>query len=159
SLRYAGLIADNSNEQVGNRRCTHFPKLHKSTSFDTIEHQHRASEYLPFIHWFQCSRRRDLIGSDSHFQITRLELFHAATEHDSPTVNEHQVRQDVLQLFHLMCRHHDRPGPVEVVVQQRIVKLLTKQNVEPKRRLVEHQQSRINGHHQRKMKLCHHALR
>ncbi len=48
---------------------------------------------------------------------------------------------------------------IEVVIQQRIVELLAIQDVEAKRRLVQHQQFRVNGHDQSEVQLGHHALR
>jgi hypothetical protein len=38
SLRHAGLIADNGNEQIGNRRCAHLAKMQEAPAFDLIEH-------------------------------------------------------------------------------------------------------------------------
>src|SRR5438105_905629 len=55
-----------------------------------------------------------------HFEIARFEFFHAAFEHDATSVDEHEIGQDVLNLFHLMRRHDDGTGAVEVIVQQRI---------------------------------------
>src|ERR1700680_4955024 len=54
---------------------------------------------------------------------------------------------------------HDSSAAIVVVVQQRIVKFLAIQNVEAKSRLVEHQQSRLNGHDESEEQLGHHALR
>ena len=48
---------------------------------------------------------------------------------------------------------------IEVIVQQRIVELFAIENVETKRRLVQHQQFRVNRHDQREMQLGDHALR
>ena len=47
---------------------------------------------------------------------------------------------------------------IEVFVQQGIVKLLAIQKVEAQRRLVEHEQFRVNGHDQGQVQLGHHAL-
>src|ERR1700686_2890490 len=54
---------------------------------------------------------------------------------------------------------HDSSAAIVVVVQQRIVKFLSIQNVEAKSRLVELQQSRVNGHDESEVQLGHHALR
>src|ERR1700733_2228067 len=58
-----------------------------------------------------------------------------------------------------MRGHHDGAAAVVVVVQQGIVELLAIQDVEAKRGLVQHQQSRVNSHDQGEMQLRHHALR
>ena len=80
-------------------------------------------------------------------------------ENDAAPVDEHHVGQHVLDFFHLMCGHHDGAAAIEIIVQQRIVKLLAIENVEAQRRLVQHQQLRVDGHDQREMQLRHHALR
>ena len=46
----------------------------------------------------------------------------------------------MLNLFYLMGGHDNRARAIEVVMQQRIVKLLSIQDVESQRRLVEYQQ-------------------
>src|SRR6266852_9065185 len=94
-----------------------------------------------------------------HFQVSRLQLFHAAIEYDAAAVDEHDIGEDVLDLFYLMCRHDDGAAAIEVVVQQGIVELLAIQDVEAKRRLVQHQQSRVDRHHESEVQLRHHALR
>ena len=65
----------------------------------------------------------------------------------------------MLDFVHLMGRHHDGAVAIIIVVQQGIVELLAKQDVQTKRRLVEHQQSRVYSHDQRQVQLRHHALR
>src|SRR6516165_5548661 len=94
-----------------------------------------------------------------HFQIPRLELLHAAIEYDPAAVDEYEIGQHILDLFHLMGGHNNGAVPVEVVVQQRIVELLAIENVQPKCRLVEHQQFGVNGHHEREVQLRYHAFR
>ena len=49
--------------------------------------------------------------------------------------------------------------PSKIVVQQRIVELLAVQDVEAERGLVQQQELRVDGHHQREVQLGHHALR
>ena len=48
---------------------------------------------------------------------------------------------------------------VEIIIDQRVVELLAKQDVEAESRLVEHQQLCVDRHHQRQVKLRDHALR
>ncbi len=48
---------------------------------------------------------------------------------------------------------------IEVVVQERVVELFAIQDVEAKRRLVEHQQFRVDRHDQGEVQLGHHAFR
>ena len=57
-----------------------------------------------------------------------------------------------------MCRHHNGAGAIEVIVQQRIVELFPIQDVEAKRRLIQHEQLRVNRHDQSEVQLRHHAL-
>ena len=51
-----------------------------------------------------------------HFHVARLEFLHAAFEHDAAVINEHEIGQDILDLFHLMRRHHDGAAAIEVIV-------------------------------------------
>src|SRR5438445_5199278 len=159
SLRQAGLIAHHGNEQVGDARRAHFAQIGELFAFDTIEQQDAAPEYLALVHWPERPRCSDLRGIHGYFRIPRLEFFHAAVEHDPATVDEHHIGEDVLYFFHLMCGHHDRSSAIEVVVQQGVVELLAIQDVETKRRLVQHEQLRVDGHYQSEMQLGHHAFR
>ncbi len=103
--------------------------------------------------------RGDPLGMHQHLQIARLDFLHGAVEHDPTAVDEHDIGEDVLDLFDLMSRHDDGAVAVEVVVQQRVVELLAEQDVQAEGRLVQQQQSRVDGHDQREVKLGHHALR
>jgi hypothetical protein len=69
-------------------------------------------------------------------------------EYDAAAINKHDIGEHVLDLFHLMGGQEDGTAAVEVVVQQLIVELLAIQDVQTERRLVQHQQSRVDGHHQ-----------
>src|SRR5207237_5888352 len=130
----------------------------KPPAFHPVEQQDRAAENLPFIQRLQRSGHRNLSGVHRDFHISRFKLFHAATQHDSSAVYEHQVCENVLQFLYLVRCHDNSAATVEVIVQQGIVELLPKQNVEPQRRLVQHQQSRVNRHDQRKVQLRHHPF-
>src|SRR3977135_3326147 len=94
-----------------------------------------------------------------HVDITRVEFFHAALEHDLTAVDEHEIGKDILDLFHLVRCYHDSTAVIEVIVQQRIVELFAIKDVQPKRRLIQHQQFRVNGHNQREVQLGYHSLR
>src|SRR5258708_1860933 len=94
-----------------------------------------------------------------HFEIARLEFFHAAIENDAPTVDEHEIGQDVLDVFNLMRGYDDGAAAIEIVVQQRIVELLAVQDVEAERWFIQNQQLCVNGHDQSEVQLGHHALR
>src|SRR5881394_3053654 len=124
SLGRAALIADHGNKQVGDARRSHVAKGGKLLAFDTIEQQDAAPEHLAFMNRLQHPRCGDLLGIHHYFQIARLEFFHTAIEYDAAAVNEHDIGQDVLNLFHLMGGHNDRAASIEVVIQQRIVELL-----------------------------------
>src|SRR6476659_11391198 len=100
-----------------------------------------------------------MLGVHHHFNVPRVEFFHAALEHDPAPVDEHQVRQNVLDLFHLMCCDDDCATAIEVIVQQRVVELFAIQDVQTKRRLIEHEQARVDCHHDGEMQLSHHSFR
>src|SRR5580765_380130 len=107
SLGHAALIAKHGNKQVGDARRSHVAKSGELLAFHTIEQQDAAPEHLALVNRLQRPRCGDLFGIHHHFQITRLEFFHAAIEYDAAAVNEHDIGQDVLNLFHLMGGHHD----------------------------------------------------
>src|SRR5712664_2695155 len=159
SLGRAALIAEHGNKQVGDAWRSHVAKRGELLAFDTIEQQDAPAEHLALVNRFQRPCCGDLLGIHHHFQIARLEFFHAAIEYDSTAVDEHDIGEDVLDLFNLMCGHDDGAAAIVVVVQQRIVELLAIQDVETKRRLVEHKQFRVDGHDHREMQLDYHALR
>src|SRR4029079_13712034 len=94
----------------------------------------------------QFARGGSLIGLHKHFEITRLYFLDAAVQHDAAAIDEHQIGEHMLDLFDLVRRHHDGAAAVEVVVQQRIVKLLSVEDVESQRRLIQYQQPCIYGH-------------
>jgi hypothetical protein len=50
-----------------------------------------------------------------------------------------------------MCCHDNRAAAIEIIVQQRVVELFAIQDVEAKRRLIEHEQSRVDCHHDGEM--------
>src|SRR5713226_7723885 len=159
SLCTAGLILHHGNEQVGDAGRAHVAKRGELLAIDTIEQQDAATEHLALVHRLERPCRGGLLGVHHHFHIARLHFFHAAVEYDTAAVDEHDIGEDVLDLFHLVCRYHDGAVAIEVVVQQGIVELLAIQDVEAQRRLVQHQQFRVNRHYQREVQLGHHALR
>ncbi len=95
---------------------------------------------------------------DLQFEVARAEFLHAAIDDDAAAVNEHEVREDVLNLFDLVGGEQDGAAAVEVVVQQRIVELFPIEDVETERWLIEHKELRVNGHDEREVELGHHAL-
>ena len=129
-----------------------------TVALDGIEQQDAPSEHLALLDRLQRPRRGDLLGMHRHLQVARFQFFHAAIEHDAPAADEHDVGEHMLDLFHLVRRHQDGAVAVEVVVQQSIIELLAIQDVEAERRLVQHQQFRVDGHDQSEVQLGHHAL-
>src|SRR5204863_490607 len=93
--------SDFQNRMLRSRR-SHVAKRGELLAFDTIEQQDAAPEHLAFVNRLQRPCCGDLLGIHHHFQIARLEFFHAAIEHHAAAVNEHDIGQDVLNLFHLM---------------------------------------------------------
>jgi hypothetical protein len=86
-----------------------------------------------------------------HLPKLRLDLLYAPAEHDPAAVDEHEVGEDVLDFLHLVRRHDDGAAALEIVVQQRIVELPPEQEVESECGFIEHQQSRVDGHHHREV--------
>src|SRR5579871_515280 len=97
------------------------------------------------------SCRSKTFGVYRDLYVTRLEILHAAIEHNAAAIDEHEISEDMLDVLHLMCRHENGAVAIKIVIQKRIVKLLAIKNVETQGGLIEHQQFRVYGHHQRKM--------
>src|SRR5436853_195746 len=102
SLCSASLITHHRNEQVGDVGRAHLPKVGELATIDTIEKHDAATEYLALMHRLERSRGGELFGTHHHFHIARLEVFHAAIEHDAAAVEEHHIGEDVLDLIDLM---------------------------------------------------------
>ncbi len=73
------------------------------------------------------------------------------------SMNMH-VGEQILDFLDLVRGDHNGARLVHVVVDQRIVKSAARENVEPQRGFVEHQQLGVDGHGQRQMHLGLHAL-
>src|ERR1017187_7936776 len=116
SLSFAGLISNYGNEQVGDARGAYIAERRELLTIGTIEEQYAAPENLTLVNGLEGAGRGHLFGMHHHFQIARFEFFHAATENDATPVDEHQIGEDVLDLFHSMRRHHDGAAAIEVVV-------------------------------------------
>jgi len=73
---------------------------------------------LALVTWLERPCCGDMRAMHRHFQIARLEVVHAAVEYDAPAVDEHEIGEDVLDVFNLMCSHDDGAPAIAVVVQQ-----------------------------------------
>ena len=104
------------------------------------------NEELALMNGFERPCCRCAVGMNLYLNEAELDFFHAATEHDAAPMDNHQVGNDVLDLFDLMRRHNNGAAAVKVVIQQRIVKLLAKRYVQSQCRLVEHQQPGVDRH-------------
>ena len=78
-LAAAPLIAQHGNEQVGDARRAHVAKRGELLAIDAIEQQDAAAEHLALVNRLERPCCGDLLGMHHHFQIARLEFFHAAT--------------------------------------------------------------------------------
>src|ERR1700758_4442938 len=139
SLGRDTLIAYDGNEQVGDGGCAHFAKGGQLVAINAIEQENALTEYLGFVNWHERACRGELVGMNHHFRVARLEFFHAAIHYDAATIDEHDVGEHVLHFFDLMRGYDDGTFAVEVVVQQRIVKLFAIEDVQTERRFVKHQ--------------------
>src|SRR6266446_5449569 len=124
------LIAHDGNEQVGNAGCAHLAERVELVAIDAIEQQDAATEQLALVKWFERVRRGDVVGMNHHFQIARLDFFHAAIKYDAAAIDEHEVGENVLHLFDLMRGYDDGALAVEIIVEQRIVKLFAIEDVQ-----------------------------
>jgi len=60
----------------------------------------RPSGWRSWIGW-RARARGEVLGTDHHLQVARLEILHAALEHDATAVDEQDVGEDVLDFFAL----------------------------------------------------------
>src|SRR5439155_22122371 len=114
SLCLCAVIDEHDLEQVGDARLAHFAECGQLLTVDVIEQQDGAAEQLALVKRLERPCCRDMLGIHHRFQIARLEVLHAALENDATAVDEHEIGEDVLDLFHLMCRHHDGAAAIEV---------------------------------------------
>src|SRR5206468_9772775 len=103
-------------EQIGDARTTQLAHRWHLVGVNAIKQQHPAPENRPFVDRFEGACGGEVLGIHHHFEVTRVEFFHAALEHDPAAVDEHKVRQNVLDLFHLMCCHDNCATAIEVIV-------------------------------------------
>src|SRR6185312_3346979 len=125
-------------EYIGDTRRAYVAELLELRAIRALEEQGAAAEELTLMERLERTRRGQALGVHRHLRIPRLEVLHAAGEHDPPAVDEHEIGEHVLDLLDLMRRHHDRPAAIEIIVEQRVVELLPIEDVEAERRLVEH---------------------
>src|SRR5579862_4528126 len=145
-------------EHVGDAGRAYFAEWGQLVAIGPIEQKDRSTECLTLVHWFHSASGGKLVGIHGHFEVARGELFHGATEHNSASVDEHEIGEDVFDLVDLVRGHNNGAIAVEVVVQQRVVKLLAIKDVESQRGFIEHEQTCVDRHHQREVKLRDHAL-
>src|SRR5205807_10365018 len=117
-LCHAGLISHYGNKQICDAGPAHVAKRGEMLAVRIFEQQNAAAEHRALVNRLERLCCGEMLGIHHHFQIARLEFFHAAFEHDATAVDEHEIGQDVLDLFHLMSRHYDSTTAIEVVVQQ-----------------------------------------
>ena len=100
----------------------------------------------------------DVSGRGHQLGKALAERFHGRIEHDLAVLDEDDVGEDVLDLLDLVRGDEDGAFLVEIVIQQVVVEGAAEQQVEAERRLVEHQQPRVDGQDQRQVQLRDHAL-
>src|SRR6202022_3043944 len=82
------LIVDDRDEQLGDAGLAHVAQFGKLLTIDVMEQQHAAAEHLALLDRLELPCRGDLFRSYGDFGIARLELLHAALEHDPGVVDE-----------------------------------------------------------------------
>src|SRR6266576_3613233 len=104
--------AHNRDEQIGDAGCAHFAKRGELATIDMIEQHDATTEHLPLVQRLERPRAGDVVRMHHHFRIARFEFLHAAFEHDATVIDEHEIGQDILDLFHLMRRYYDRASAI-----------------------------------------------
>src|SRR5215469_17288230 len=89
------LISDHSDKQIANAGCAHLAQGCKLFAIDAIEQQNAAAEHLPRVNRLERPCRCNLLWIHGYLDVTRLELFHAASENDAAVVKEHEIGEQV----------------------------------------------------------------
>jgi len=144
-------MADDRDEQVGDTGSAHIAERSELLAIGMIEEQDATTQQLTLVDWPESTGCSGAIGIHHHFQVSRLNVLHAAVEYDAPAVDEQNVGENVLNFFDLVCGDENGAAAIEVIVQEGVVKLLAKQDVETDGWLVENQQPRVDGHDQSEM--------
>src|SRR5438552_4934744 len=113
---FVRVIRHHGDEHVRDARSAYLAQRRELLAVNAIKQQHAAPENRTSVNSLESARSGEMLGIDHHFNVTRVEFFHAALQHDPATVDEHEVRQNVLNLFHLMCCHDNRATAIEVIV-------------------------------------------
>src|SRR5438045_1597940 len=82
----------------------HLAKRGELLAINMIEQHHAATEHRPLVNRLERPCRLEVLWIHHHFEIPRIEFFHAAFEHEATPVDKHEIGQDILDLFHLMGR-------------------------------------------------------
>src|SRR5438477_7698596 len=101
------MRAHHGDKQIGNARAAYLAERSELVAADAIKQQNASTENGPLVHRLQGACGGEVLRIHHHFEVTRIEFFHAALEHDAATVDENQVREHILYFFHLMCCHDD----------------------------------------------------
>src|SRR5262249_37283682 len=139
-------ITNHCDKQIRDAWRAHFTECRELLTIGSIEQHDVSANSLAFVNRLKRAGRCELVGFYCDFGITRFEIFHAAIKNDASAIDEHEISKDVLNFFDLMCSDNDRATAIEVVVEQRVVELLAIKNIEAERRLIKHEQPRINRH-------------
>src|SRR5712671_3997031 len=126
----ASLIADYGDEQVGDAGSADVAERGELLTIGAIEEQDGATEDLTLVNGLERACCGRVVGKHHQFYVAGLEFFHAAVEDDATAIDEHDVGEDILNLFYLMGGYEDGAAAIEVVVEQRIVELLAIEDVE-----------------------------
>src|SRR5262249_13148803 len=124
----------------------------------SFEEHRNAPEDFPLIERLELTRLCRVLGVDSKLQVSVRQALHGALQYNMAAIDEDDVRQKVLDLLDLMGRENDGALPVEIIIQQRVIELPPEQQVEAERRLIQHQQPRIDRQDEGEMQLGHHAF-
>ncbi len=116
--RIANHVAHHGNEDISDAGRANLANAGELLPIDTLEQQNAATEHLTLVNGLKSACGSELLGMDHHFEIARLKFFHAAIEDDATLLDEHEIGEDVLDLFHLMGGDEDGAAAIEVVIQQ-----------------------------------------
>src|SRR5690606_21824484 len=147
---------------VPTRRSSDLAQLAESVQLlatNAFEGQHFLAEYVALEYRVQLPCPFRVLTRRHQLHVTFRQSIHTGMQDDMAVVDEHDVRQEVLDLLDLVGGDEDRTLLVEVVIQEVSVKLLAKDDVEAERGLVQNKEPGIDRGNDRQVQLRHHAFR
>src|SRR6266853_4726191 len=91
---FARVIRHHGDKEIGDARAPHLAQRLELVTVNVIKQQNAPAEHRTFMYWLESACSGEALGIHQHFDVTRVELFHAALQHDATAIDEHQIGQN-----------------------------------------------------------------